>query len=272
MVSTIGILNSFRYRGYVYDTETELYYLQSRYSDAEVGRFINADGYISTGQGINGSNVFAYCGNNPVNFVDTGGTDASAIINDAWGTWTSTMWSLSFVDGPFPVGEIVYGVGVGVLGIFAWVLGDDESTESNATYSKSNPKYDPDPYARPNQKKQNRETKNKNRKKDNYKPKNNRRDGKPAPPKHHTPGHDHQKYSQSRKKKKRKKRKKRKTAKLKKRRKRKKKKIRTPKIPLPIMRNPLLMIRPTARSLTKIIIPTRTKTRPTARMKPGTAM
>ena len=71
---TIGPINPLRYRGYVYDTESGLYYLQSRYYDPKIGRFINADAYASTGQGILGNNMFAYCGNNPVNRVDTTGT------------------------------------------------------------------------------------------------------------------------------------------------------------------------------------------------------
>jgi len=70
----------FRYRGYYYDSETRLYYLQSRYYDSEVCRFINADGYASTGQGFLGHNMFAYCNNNPVNYTDTCGTEPIAII------------------------------------------------------------------------------------------------------------------------------------------------------------------------------------------------
>ena len=70
MASTLGVQNPIRYRGYYYDTETGLYYLQSRYYDPVVGRFINADGYVSTGQGILGTNMFAYCNNNPVNRSD----------------------------------------------------------------------------------------------------------------------------------------------------------------------------------------------------------
>jgi len=66
-------INPIRYRGYYYDTETGLYYLQSRYYDPEVCRFINADAYASTGQGILGCNMFAYCGNNPVNRTDDEG-------------------------------------------------------------------------------------------------------------------------------------------------------------------------------------------------------
>ena len=69
----VGNQNPFRYRGYYYDTETGFYYLQSRYYDPETGRFINADEYVSTGQGLLGTNMFAYCGNNPTSRVDDGG-------------------------------------------------------------------------------------------------------------------------------------------------------------------------------------------------------
>ena len=50
-----------------------MYYLQSRYYDPELGRFINADNYPYTGQGLTGNNMFAYCGNNPVSRSDGGG-------------------------------------------------------------------------------------------------------------------------------------------------------------------------------------------------------
>jgi RHS repeat-associated protein len=65
--------NPLRYRGYVWDKDTGLYYLQSRYYNPEWGRFINADALISTGQGILGNNMFAYCNNNPVNGFDHSG-------------------------------------------------------------------------------------------------------------------------------------------------------------------------------------------------------
>ena len=73
MASTLGQYNPFRYRGYYYDSETGLYYLQSRYYDPEVGRFINADKYASTGQGILEKNMFAYCLNNYVMGYDPTG-------------------------------------------------------------------------------------------------------------------------------------------------------------------------------------------------------
>ena len=69
----IGNLNPFRYRGYYLDSETGLYYVSSRYYDPEIGRWINADGFVSTGQDITGYNMFAYCGNNPVNRKDPTG-------------------------------------------------------------------------------------------------------------------------------------------------------------------------------------------------------
>ncbi len=69
--SSVAKLNPFRYRGYYYDTETGLYYLNSRYYDPSIGRFINADdiSYIQPTD-INGLNLFAYCGDNPVMYTD----------------------------------------------------------------------------------------------------------------------------------------------------------------------------------------------------------
>ena len=71
--STLAANNRITYRGYYYDADLGMYYLQSRYYDAKICRFINADGYISTGQGLTGYNMFAYCGNDPVNRVDPTG-------------------------------------------------------------------------------------------------------------------------------------------------------------------------------------------------------
>ena len=66
--------NPLRYRGYYYDSETGFYYLQSRYYDPEIGRFINADSYASTdATGLLSTNMFAYCENNPVMRVDPTG-------------------------------------------------------------------------------------------------------------------------------------------------------------------------------------------------------
>ncbi|MBQ2816044.1 MAG: RICIN domain-containing protein, partial [Clostridia bacterium] len=70
----IANINPIRYRGYYYDTETNFYYLNSRYYDPEICRFINADGAVSgVGGDVQGYNLFAYCMNNPVNMNDTDG-------------------------------------------------------------------------------------------------------------------------------------------------------------------------------------------------------
>ncbi len=66
--------NPFTYRGYYYDADLGLYYLQSRYYDSNTGRFINADNMMS---GVNGSlhgyNLYAYCFNNPISMSDLSG-------------------------------------------------------------------------------------------------------------------------------------------------------------------------------------------------------
>ena len=68
-------INPLRYRGYFYDTETGLYYLQSRYYDPEVGRWINIDNveYLGTEDELISYNLFTYCLNNPVNRTDENG-------------------------------------------------------------------------------------------------------------------------------------------------------------------------------------------------------
>ena len=71
---TIREINPIRYRGYVYDTETSLYYLQSRYYDPFAGRFLNADIYCDTGTSTPlSTNMFAYCENNIINKIDPSG-------------------------------------------------------------------------------------------------------------------------------------------------------------------------------------------------------
>ena len=65
--------------------------MQSRYYNPEIGRFINADSLVSTGQGILGYNMFAYCLNNPVNALDDSGHFAisAVLIGAAIGFFTA---------------------------------------------------------------------------------------------------------------------------------------------------------------------------------------
>ena len=76
-VSNVATLNPFRYRGYYFDSETGLYYLNSRYYDPAIGRFISPDSinYLDP-ESINGLNLYAYCLNNPVMYSDPYGTTA----------------------------------------------------------------------------------------------------------------------------------------------------------------------------------------------------
>ena len=92
--STTAVNNPFRYRGYYYDVDLNLYYLQSRYYDPVLCRFISVDSYVSTGTGILGYNMYAYCNNNPVMYEDGNGnipfndhtyTDAVSSIADYLG-------------------------------------------------------------------------------------------------------------------------------------------------------------------------------------------
>ena len=79
----IATLNPFRYRSYYFDEETGLYYLQSRYYDPELGRFISADSiaYLDP-ETLGGLNLYAYCGNNPVMGIDPDG--------NVW--WNPATW------------------------------------------------------------------------------------------------------------------------------------------------------------------------------------
>lgn len=108
---TIGLSNPLRYRGYVYDTDIGLYYLQSRYYDPETGRFINADSLLVAGDDyIQGTNMYTYCYNNPVMYVDYEGRSA-AVATIALGAANS--WN--------PAGPILMVAGVVMLGASAYV-------------------------------------------------------------------------------------------------------------------------------------------------------
>ena len=111
---TVGKLNPFRYRSYVYDEETGLYYLQSRYYDTLTGRFLNADVYCDTESGTPlSTNMFAYCENNAINKSDDEGKDAwwiqspnsangkghtSLLLKEKSGYWWYFYWGPSSIQ------------------------------------------------------------------------------------------------------------------------------------------------------------------------------
>ena len=78
----LAVNNPFRYRGYYYDEESGLYYLNSRYYDPQTGRFINADSYLSTGRGTVAQNMYAYADNSPVMNTDSCGNYTFYTVNE----------------------------------------------------------------------------------------------------------------------------------------------------------------------------------------------
>ena len=113
--NSVAVLNPIRYRGYFYDTETGFYYLNSRYYDPQIGRFINADSVISGASGsLQGYNLFEYCNNNPVNKIDSTGD---------WPKWIKKIGSrlvhtvkivYRIVTSPFKAFRAKIGGGVGI--------------------------------------------------------------------------------------------------------------------------------------------------------------
>ena len=97
--TALANLNPLRYRGYYYDNETGFYYLQSRYYDPAVKRFINADNYLSTDiEETVACNMFAYCLNNPVNYSDYTGSEA-VIISIIIGSLLESLGTLLAIVG-----------------------------------------------------------------------------------------------------------------------------------------------------------------------------
>ena len=121
--------NPFRYRGYYYDSDTRLYYLQTRYYDPANGRFLNGDSALYSN--MLGFNLFAYCYNNPINYMDPYGESATAVA-----TWTASAWWLTLVDGPIPVGDIIFWGGVVVIGISTYVIADKIDDNRGVTFEE----------------------------------------------------------------------------------------------------------------------------------------
>ena len=122
----LGNINPIRYRSYYFDTETGLYFLQSRYYDPQTGRFISMDdiSYLDP-ETIGGANLYAYCGNNPIMRVDPTGHDWD------WGVfWRSFASGLLIVGGAvlcFVPGLQLAGVGLiltGTGGILGGIIGE----------------------------------------------------------------------------------------------------------------------------------------------------
>ena len=134
--SFIGNINPIRYKGYYYDKESNLYYLNSRYYSPIYYRFISIDDidYLKS-ESINGINLYAYCGNDPINYTDPSGhftisllvglivsfvigSSASAISQ--YVQYGSVNWLQAGIDGLFAVASkaLAY-TGIGLIGSIA---------------------------------------------------------------------------------------------------------------------------------------------------------
>ncbi|MEQ8156527.1 MAG: RHS repeat-associated core domain-containing protein, partial [Clostridiaceae bacterium] len=125
---TLGVKNPYRYRGYRYDNETGLYYLQSRYYNPETCRMLNADGLVGTPGEILSANMFAYCGNNHVNREDPSGclwgfikefvSQVSSAINTLKPAY-AVAGGCALGDGPLLIGDLIGAAIAGVVTIGA---------------------------------------------------------------------------------------------------------------------------------------------------------
>jgi RHS repeat-associated protein len=91
---TIGTINPYKYREYRYDSEIKMYYLNSRFYNPKAGRFLNADGLFGQTGDILSTNMYAYCANNPVMYLDPSGL----LTEETGGQLLVLMWIVaSFV-------------------------------------------------------------------------------------------------------------------------------------------------------------------------------
>ena len=154
---TIGTLNPIRYRGYYYDAELNMYYLQSRYYDPVVKRMLSADDENTTDNAeLNDNNLFSYCDNNPVNRKDEEGDVWQLAL--AGGGAVNAGAAITAIGAITPVGWVVIGTAAVVtVGV---VVYSHSRTHNGISYSKSKSKYDQE-----NKKKKSAKKPHKNKKK-----------------------------------------------------------------------------------------------------------
>ena len=123
----VGYKNPYRYRGYCYDNETGLFYVGSRYYDPQIGRWLNADDGIDAGAGLIGTNLFAYCANNPVMYMDQTGESitlaciaiGAGIVGGLYGAHRASSKGYTIKDG---WKYLKYVLGYGLAGSAAGAL------------------------------------------------------------------------------------------------------------------------------------------------------
>ena len=113
-----------------------LYYLQSRYYDPTWARFLNADAFTSTGQGILGNNMFAYCSNNPIMYADSTGEVPDWLGNVASGIGVAigTVLFVGAIVASAGAVAALAGIGAAALGASAGTIATLTAVATNATY------------------------------------------------------------------------------------------------------------------------------------------
>ena len=129
----IAHINPFRYRGYYYDTETGLYYLNSRYYDPQTGRFLNADALLGANGDILSYNLFAYCSNNPVMYSDPTGHGFFDWVKDKWEE-TKKNVSDAWNSAKGAVGNAYNKVKKTATDVYDYVTNDSEQVVLNAKH------------------------------------------------------------------------------------------------------------------------------------------
>ena len=117
--ATTATKNPFKYRGYYYDQDLGLYYLQTRYYDPYVGRFISPDdvSYLGANGDLLSYNLYAYCSNNPVMYVDPTGEwkwlkNLAGSVADGYRKWKKESFIYNVILSNSKV-ELGFGIGMG---------------------------------------------------------------------------------------------------------------------------------------------------------------
>lgn len=165
-----------RYASYVYDTESQLYYLQARYYDPDTARFISRDPNGGSLDNPLSQNAYAYANDDPVNNVDPDGEWA----------WAAGLFFVPVV------GEFLVVATITFVAIVATIELGRTISEAYGRYEARKQEQGQGPIGRANLKKQGRELNTKARSKPNFKSKSNKSPNRPM--KKHTPGDDHRKY------------------------------------------------------------------------------
>jgi len=131
--NNIAIINPFRYRSYYYDSESEMYYLNSRYYNPDTGRFLNADGLIGTIEYNISYNLYSYASNNPVNVSDYDGENPIVLA----GTGTAAIYAVAAAVVIYYGTKAISNAAVGIYGSIAVTKTNTKSkSQKNSTEKK----------------------------------------------------------------------------------------------------------------------------------------